>query len=63
MAQTQAVAHRTSPVLFVMLVVLALIASAVLIAGFWGDDEPANKLTKLQTDVSDLETGPGSPTE
>lgn len=55
--------RRGNPMLFVALIVLALIASAILIGGFWGDREPANDLTKLQTDVSDLETGPGSPVE
>lgn len=62
MAQIQSEDRRSSQLLFVALVLVTLVLSAVLIAGFWGDTDPGNEFTKLQTDVSDLETGPGSPT-
>lgn len=52
---------RSSPLLFIAIVVVALVACGILVAGFWGDKDDTVEFTPRQADISDLETGPGSP--
>lgn len=50
-----------NPGLFVGLILLSLVVSAILIGGFWGDKDPENDLTPAQLDVDTEQIGPGSP--
>ncbi|HLG00085.1 MAG TPA: hypothetical protein VI916_06415 [Acidimicrobiia bacterium] len=50
-----------NPGLFVGLILLSLVVSAVLIGGFWGDKDPGTDFTPAQLDVDTEQVGPGSP--
>lgn len=54
-------AAHGNPALFVGLILMTLLLSALLIGGFWGDDEAANDLTPLQADIEFDDTGENSP--